>query len=56
MVMLVDDWETEKTLRNWWWEVVYCGEDNGAKTAMSGHYRNCISVPGSKSEKDRTRE
>ena len=51
--MLVGNWGTEKTARNGW-ELVYCGEDNGAKRAMSGHYRNCISVPGSKSEKDKT--
>ena len=38
------------------WEVVYCGEDNGAKTAMRRHFWNWISVPGSKSEKDKTWE
>ena len=50
--MLVDNWETEKTVRNGW-ERVCCGEDNRAKIAMRGHYWNCINVPGRKSEKDR---
>ena len=50
--MLVDNWETEKTVRNGW-ERVCCGEDNRAKIAMRGHYWNCINVPGRKSEKDK---
>ena len=38
------------------WELVCCGEDNGAKTARREHCGNYISVPGSKSEEDKTWE